>query len=191
MNSLKKQKRHPVRRLSLEEFYDFQPHVLLAMFDCWPYLKGLSVVQGLERGQVFPVPLDEVRQPEEEHSPRPSIHRSPGAVQREGVWSGQSVVTQIISSTLFTFSAEKWLFPWAVMVYVLISKLTNLFSSTKIPKRINEWNSDQTWSSFDSLVNVCLVSFLDLCDDLLSGRVDGRKRLAWYGWVELIVDEDL
>ena len=158
------------------------------MFDCWPYLKGLSVVQGLERGQVFPVPLNEVRQPEEEHSPRPSIHRSPGAVQREGVWSGQSVVTQIISSTMFTFSTEKWLFPWAVVVY--LNRNWQIFFR-QIPKRIlNEW-SDQTWSSFNSLVNVCLISFLDLCDDLLSGRVDGGKRLAWYGWMELIVDEDL
>ena len=34
--------------LSLDELNDFQQHVLLAMFDCWPYLKGLSVVQGLE-----------------------------------------------------------------------------------------------------------------------------------------------
>ena len=35
--------------LSFEEMNDFQQHVLvLAMFDCWPYLKGLSVVQGLE-----------------------------------------------------------------------------------------------------------------------------------------------
>ena len=45
--------------------------------------------------------------------------------------------------------------------------------------------------TFDSLVDVSLVSLLDMANDLLCAGVDGGKCLARHRWMELVVDENL
>ncbi len=92
----------------------------------------LAIVQGLQRGDVIAVSLNEVRKLKQQAASLRCIHFAPRRTQSEGLAR-----------------------------------------------------------SFRSLVHICLVPFLHLRDDLLSGGVDRRECLAGDALDELIVDEDL
>ena len=56
---------------------------------------------------------------------------------------------------------------------------------------MNREGKNEKFLTFDSLVNVGLVTLLDLANDLLGGWVDGRESLPGHGRDEFIVDKNL